>query len=428
MSYPKYKLKQFESQYPVTQFFPNTAYGKKIAKKKIELKIRSHKVEIMSDHWTKSRWKIGNSSELASRIENVKKRFMENEKTKEKVQLDHIDTFLETLTKHEKKKLEKRQEILVDYYIYSIQDFDTLRNMHNWTNKSLFKLIYSFEFNENRELVPTTNKEKFSSAEIDFIKWYFKKPENKFKGIDDLRNDMMTESSDKKIIGRRSVRRILKKTGWKYKKIRWNRSYIKNHDNEEVTLSKINKAISAFEDPNIVFGYFDAFYIQNSKVLTMAWAPIRENLHPVPVTADQYGIYIMMYEKGIQGFLGFKGGPSKNLVEYFFSECYANLHLKEKKKLVVLGDMDRRHDYDKLNKMFGPKIQATENLTGYSRGNAVEVIIKHIKKYYYKIHPKHNEVVDWEKIYISMNKVNLRHINKSIKCALNAFLFEFNKI
>ena len=108
MSYPKYKLKQFESQYPVTQFFPNTAYGRKIAKKKIELKIRSHKVEIMSDHWTKSRWKIGNSSELASRIENVKKRFMENEKTKEKVQLDHIDTFLKTLTKHEKKKLEKR--------------------------------------------------------------------------------------------------------------------------------------------------------------------------------------------------------------------------------------------------------------------------------------------------------------------------------
>ena len=160
----------------------------------------------------------------------------------------------------------------------------------------------------------------------------------------------------------------------------------------------------------------------------MAWAPIRENHHPVPVTADQYGIYIMMDENGIQGFLGFKGGPSKKLVEYFFSRCYANLYLKEKKKLVVLGDMDRRHDYEQLNKTFGPKIQTTENLTGYSRGNAIEAIIKHIKKYYYKIHPKHNEVVDWEKISISINKVNLRQINKSFKCALNAFLFELKKI
>ena len=31
----------------------------------------------------------------------------------------------------------------------------------------------------------------------------------------------------------------------------------------------------------------------------MTWAPIRENHHPVPVTADQYGIYIMMHENGI---------------------------------------------------------------------------------------------------------------------------------
>ena len=64
---------------------------------------------------------------------------------------------------------------MVDYYIYGIQDFDTLRKMHSWTNNSLFKLIYSFEFNESRELVPITTKQKFSSAEIDFINWYFEK-------------------------------------------------------------------------------------------------------------------------------------------------------------------------------------------------------------------------------------------------------------
>ena len=428
MSYPKYKLMKFESQYPVTPFIPNNANGKKVAKKKFQLEIRECKVEIEHHHWTQSKWKTGNASQLANRIENVKKRFIENEKPKKKEELGHIDKFLKALTKHEKKRLETRQEILVDYYVYNIQDLDQLRKMHNWSRLSLFKLVYSFEFNEKRDLVPLSTKEKFSPGEIDYIKWYFKNPKNKYKGIDDLRSDLMTENSGNKVIGRRSVRRILKKTGWRYKKIRWNRSYIKNNDNEEVTLFKINKAISAFEDPNIVFGYFDAFYVQNSKVPTIAWAPIRENHHPVPVTADQYGIYIMMHENGIQGFLGFKGGPSKKLVEYFFSRCYANLYLKEKKKLVVLGDMDRRHDYEQLNKTFGPKIQATENLTGYSRGNAIEAIIKHIKKYYYKIHPKHNEVVDWEKISISINKVNLRQINKSFKCALNAFLFELKKI
>ena len=112
----------------------------------------------------------------------------------------------------------------MDYHIYKIQDLDTLRKMHNWSRLSLFKLVYSFEFNEKRDLVPLSGKEKFSPGEIDFIKWYFKNPKNKHKGIDDLRSDLMTENSDNKVIGRRSVRRILKKTGWRYKKIRWNRS------------------------------------------------------------------------------------------------------------------------------------------------------------------------------------------------------------
>ena len=101
----------------------------------------------------------------------------------------------------------------MDYHIYKIQDLDTLRKMHNWSRLSLFKLVYSFEFNEKRDLVPLSGKEKFSPGEIDFIKWYFKNPKNKHKGIDDLRSDLMTENSDNKIIGLRSARRILKKTG-----------------------------------------------------------------------------------------------------------------------------------------------------------------------------------------------------------------------
>ena len=79
-----------------------------VPKKKFQLEIRECKVEIEHHHWTKSKWKTGNASQLANRIENVKKRFIENEKPKKNEELDHIDKFLKALTKHEKKRLETR--------------------------------------------------------------------------------------------------------------------------------------------------------------------------------------------------------------------------------------------------------------------------------------------------------------------------------
>ena len=99
---------EFESQYPVTPFIPNNANGKKVAKQKFELEIRQCKVEIEHHHWTKSKWKTGNTSRLVDRIENVKKKFIENEKPKKQEEFDHIDKFLKGLTKHEKKILETR--------------------------------------------------------------------------------------------------------------------------------------------------------------------------------------------------------------------------------------------------------------------------------------------------------------------------------
>ena len=45
---------------------------------------------------------------MADQIENVKKKFIKNEKPKKQEELDHIDKFLKALTKHEKKRLETR--------------------------------------------------------------------------------------------------------------------------------------------------------------------------------------------------------------------------------------------------------------------------------------------------------------------------------
>ena len=65
MSYPKYKLMEFETQYPVTPFIPNNANGKKVAKKKFQLEIRQCKVEIEHHHWNKFKWKTGIAFQLA---------------------------------------------------------------------------------------------------------------------------------------------------------------------------------------------------------------------------------------------------------------------------------------------------------------------------------------------------------------------------